>query len=79
MKFSSPVGCLRAKSDFSRVSLEKMNACMHGDQRLFPLKVELSEVVCWQPRYEFIFLDNWSPLPHHLFPELVIKYHFRHP
>lgn len=60
MKFSFPVDCLRAESDFASVSLENVNDSMHGDQRLFPHMGDLSEVVCWQSRYEHIFLDCWS-------------------
>ena len=60
MKFTSPVDCLRAENDFPSVILENVNASIDGDQCLFPLMVDLSEVVCWQPRYEDIFLDHWS-------------------
>jgi len=58
MKFVSPVDYSRAESNFSSVSLKNVNASMHVDQRLFPLMVDLSEVVCWQPRYEYLFLER---------------------
>ena len=41
-------------------SLKNVNDSMHGYQRLFPHMGDLSEGVCWQPRYEYLFLDHWS-------------------
>jgi len=59
-KFSFLVDYLRAGSDFSSVNLENVNDFMHGDQHLIPHMGDLSEVVCWQSRYEYLFLDRWS-------------------